>query len=64
MSEVILLFYFSFLQLAQLMKDVKNGVFLTLVNDVFKEAQNNLSFGSEWNVNVTVESVPEEASSD
>ena len=46
------------------MRDVKSGTFKTMIVNLLKNTRNNYGFGVTWNLEVTVEGVPEEASDD
>ena len=52
---------FSF-QFTQFLKDVKDGTFQDMVAQFLRGATNNHGFEITWNIDVTVEGVPQEAS--
>ena len=52
---------FSF-QFTQFLKDVKDGNFQDMVKKLMTDLRNNHGFGVTWDIGVTVEGVPEEAS--
>ena len=52
---------FSF-QFTQFLKDVKDGTFQDTVGHFLRGTTNNHGFEVTWNIDVTVEGVPQEAS--